>query len=207
MWGSLDSSYALRRIITGDLGGGPVNWLAVLNLLFRLFQAHIMMGWLFILLIGSKLQPLLDPSSIIRRAPSALSGDLGSWNGAWVSFCIRTVSVLRGCSVVSIIATMLLYDLYHHAGAVKRWNKPQAGMRSQSVSLRRFPWSLFDLCAIVGGILFGIVPLFHAQFMHLFTSTLTYTVSLKATKLGRGGVNVTLGKLHKHRRKDSSLPV
>src|SRR5271170_5326947 len=122
MWGSLDSSYALRRVLTGDLGDGPVNWLAIINLLFRLFQAHIMIGWLFILLVGGKFSPLVDPASIIRHTTPSLNHQLGPWNGAWVSFCIQTVNVLRGFSVVSIIATMLLYDMYHYAGAVKRWN-------------------------------------------------------------------------------------
>ena len=196
MWGSLDSGYAVRRILTGDLGVGPVNWLAVFNLLFRLFQAHIMLGWLFILLIGEKFYPLDAVSKNGRNATVMRSF---AWEASRVAFCIRTVAILRGFSVVAVIASMLIYDMYHYAGAVKRWNKPESGARPRSISLRRFPWSLLDLSAILGGILFGIVPLFHAQFLHLFTSTLTYHVSLKT----RTPIKVSLVR---HRRKDSSLP-
>jgi len=190
----------LRRIITGDLGEGPVNWIAVANLLFRLFQAHIMLGWLFILLISEKFYALeTKPIPVFSLATITQYADI-----IWVAFCIRTVSILREFSVVAILASMLLYDMYHHAGAVKRWNKPQSGVRSQNISLRRFPWSLLDLCAIIGGILFGIIPLFHAQFLHLFTSTLTYNVSLKVKRLTAEPLLSRLQR--KHQRKDSALP-
>lgn len=194
MWGSLDSGYALRRVITGDLGDGPVNWWAMTNLLFRLFQAHIMLGWLLILLLRDQISPL-DPYKAVRNAEPLETPEIMAWDVAWISFCVKMVDIIRGFSVISTIATMLLYDQYHHAAAVKRWNKPQAGMRANEISLRRFPWSLLDLCAIPGGILFGIIPLYHAQFLHLFTNTLTYTVSLKAKKIAAVPIKVALSKL------------
>lgn len=182
MWGSLDSGYALRRVLTGDLGDGPVNWQALINLMLRLFQAHVMLGWLFIFFISGQFNRLDSGFTGINHGTVVISQEIRTWNVSWVSFCLHMVSLIRGFSVVSTITTMLLYEMYHHVGAVKRWNNPQAGKRPQGVSLRRLPWSLLDLSAIMGGILFGIIPLFHAQFLHLFTSTLNYTVSVKAKK-------------------------
>jgi hypothetical protein len=180
MWGSLDSGYVLRRVLTGDLGVAPVNWPAVINLIFRLFQAHVMLGWLFIFFVSGQFNRL-ELTGIIHGTV-VISHEARTWSLLWVSVCMHMVNFIRSFSVVSTIMTMFLYEMYHHAGAVKRWNKPQAGIRPQGVSLRRLPWSLLDLSAIMGGILFGIIPLFHAQFLHLFTSTLNYTVSVKSKK-------------------------
>jgi hypothetical protein len=55
MWCSLGSSYAVRRVITRDLGDGAVNWFRIASLLCRLFQAHLMLGWLFIFAIRDQL--------------------------------------------------------------------------------------------------------------------------------------------------------
>ena len=204
MWGSLDSSYVLRRVLTGDLGDGPINWWTVTNLLFRLFQAHVMLGWLFIFVIRDQFNSF--NSSGGYHDLNSIRPHSGTWDVAWVLFCTNLVNLIRGFSVFSTIATMLLYDMYHHAGAVKRWNKPQAGIRPQGVSLRRFPWSLLDLCAIMSGILFGIIPLYHAQFLHLFTSTLNYKVSVKTKRISAEETKLSVAKLYKHRRKDSTLP-
>jgi len=133
-----------------------------------------MVGWLFILLIREKIYPLEEVTASALNSAS-ITQHFHSWDVAWVTFCVRTVSILRGFSVIAILASMFLYNMYHHAGAVKRWSKRQSGVSSQSISLRRLSWSLLDLSAIVGGILFGIIPLFHAQFLHLFTSTVSAT--------------------------------
>src|SRR5271154_803659 len=184
MWGSLDSSYALRRIMVRDLGDGPVRWRRVANLMFRLFQAHIMLGWLCIFMVRDQVGEFWGAYQYTGPM-RIMANEICTWDMIWISFCMNMVTLIRGFSVVSTVSTMVLYDMYHYASAVKRWNKPQAGIRPQGISLRYFPWSLLDLCAIMSGLLFGIIPLFHAQFLHLFTSTLNYTVSLKVRKMLR----------------------
>lgn len=184
MWGSLDSSYAVRRVITRDLGDGPVNWFGIASLLFRLFQAHLMLGWLFIFALRDQLGGYFG-SPQYPDPMMLMTNEIYTWDLLWISFCLNMVTLIRGFSIVCTITTMILYDKYHHASAVKRWSKPRAGIRPEDISLRYFPWSLIDLSAIVSGLLFGIIPLFHAQFLHLFTSKLDYTVSLKMQKLLR----------------------
>ena len=203
MWGSLDSSYVLRRVLTGDLGDGPINWWTMTNLLFRLFQAHVILGSLFIFVIRDQFNGF--NSSGGYHDLNSIRSHSGIWDVAWVLFCIDLVNLIPGVSIFSTIATMLFYDMYHHAGAVKRRNKSQAGIRPHSVSLKRFPWSLLDLCAIMSSIPFGIIPLYHAQFLHLFTSTLNYRVSIKTKRISAEVIKLFVTKLYKNRRKDSIL--
>ncbi|KZP01101.1 hypothetical protein CALVIDRAFT_474773, partial [Calocera viscosa TUFC12733] len=55
------------------------------------------------------------------------------------------------------------------------------GIRPHQTSRRRLPFCMLDFLAIPCGLAFGVAPLIVAQFRHIWTNKLTYTVSAKPT--------------------------
>ena len=53
------------------------------------------------------------------------------------------------------------------------------GMRASPFSERTLPACLYEYVSMPGGLLFGAIPLLYAQFWHLWTDRLAYTVSAK----------------------------
>ncbi|EJU00733.1 hypothetical protein DACRYDRAFT_100772 [Dacryopinax primogenitus] len=55
------------------------------------------------------------------------------------------------------------------------------GIRPHQTSRRHLPWCMLDFVAIPCGLAFGVAPLIVAQFRHVWTNKLMYTVSAKPT--------------------------
>ena len=74
-----------------------------------------------------------------------------------------------------------VYDRYHQQCVKYRWEVGgnRLGVQSCDRSERRAPRAMLDFLAMPAGFAFGVVPILHAQFMHMFTDRLTYTVSSK----------------------------
>jgi hypothetical protein len=163
----------------------------VVNLLIRLFQAHIMMGWLFIFLAIVPFFPIptdIQPHHTVPRSPRLASSQQSSsiihiliHADSWIVFFVTFCTFVRVFSAPLMVATFVLYYKFHQA-AIHRWTKVgrrKLGLRPHAVSTRQMPWAVLDLLAIPGCIIFAILPLFHAQCSHIFTSWLVYTVSRK----------------------------
>ena len=88
---------------------------------------------------------------------------------------------MRGCSLVLTIIMFIIYDRYHQQSARYRWqvSNGRLGVQSSDRSERPFPFAMIDYLGMPAGIVYGIIPILHAQFMHLFTDRLVYTVSFK----------------------------
>jgi hypothetical protein len=106
---------------------------------------------------------------------------------AFVDWVYTLTDRMRACSLVFSIIMFLLYDQYHQQTALHRWKNSsgQLGEQSSDRSFRPSPLAMFDYLALPAGIVYGIIPQIHAQFMHLFTNRLVYTVSFKPMSKGR----------------------
>jgi hypothetical protein len=93
---------------------------------FVFFKHHLMLGWLFIFAIRDQVGGYFGSPQY--PDPMRMQNEICTWDLVWISFCLNMVTPIRGFSVVCTIGTMILYDKYHHAGAVKRWSKPRAGI-------------------------------------------------------------------------------
>ncbi len=164
----------------------------VANLLIRLFQAHIMMGWLFMFLTIVPFFPIpinIQPHDTVSRSPRLASSRQSSSISHllidaefWIVFFVTFCTFVRVISIPLMTATFVLYYKYHQAAAVHRWTKVgrrKLGFRPHAVSTSQMPWAVLNLLAIPGCIIFAIIPLFHAQCSHIFTSWLVYKVSCK----------------------------
>lgn len=119
-------------------------------------------------------------------AAPTFSVPLPSWTilssgPAFVDWAFAFTDRMRGCSLLFSVIMFLMYDRYHQQTAVYRWQRSagRLGVQSSDRSERPFPVAMVDYLAMPAGIVYGIIPQIHAQFMHLFTDRLVYTVSFK----------------------------
>jgi hypothetical protein len=171
----------------------------IVSLLLRLLQAHIMPGWLFIMLtiarffpISTNIEDFIFSDSHLNRlslestsATSLLNPEL-PWvlhSATWIVFFVKFSRFVPFIVVPLTVATYLLYYKVHNTAAVDRWDTTcnrNLGLRSKIISVHHMPWTMLNLLAIPGCTIFLVVPLLHAQFLHLFTPWLVFRVSLKS---------------------------
>lgn len=179
--------------------------LGPMHLMLRLFQAHLMLGWLFILLTTMQFVPVASKvwiwfvscfsgaeycffwsPSAIRPGDNILRTNLEVLlpsSYTWTILCLYFADLIRTLSVPLMLLTFFFHTKFHQAATVSRWNNAgceKLGMRPSSRATRPLPWAMFEILALPGAVIFGIIPLLHAQCLHLFTRELAYTVSLKS---------------------------
>lgn len=172
----------------------------VVKLVHRLLEAHIFMGHLFFLLATTTLIvpnrghfpfSYIFGSLAMAPLPDIVlnSSDIGFW--------------LRLLAALSTIGTIYYYGQYHRWASRDRWilqRVMRSGRRTDSAIEEREPhgavqylgkrgrlsstrssfYSLLDWAAIpLSGLLFYVLPQFHAQICHLWTSALDYQVAAK----------------------------
>ncbi|KAJ3328375.1 hypothetical protein HDU76_010081 [Blyttiomyces sp. JEL0837] len=217
LWGGLDMGYSLRRALIAIIAPGlesavgrledsklgkktknPADMdiqfsLGTLSVLFhRLFEAHIMIGHIFLLLLMSGFVIPVGPE------PSAFA--TAFWEAVTTEsvdptllLCIDICAWIRVVGTLPILILLINYEKYHQWVAVDRWRlsamgndqpvgraKVQPlGLRSQLVSVRT-SWHLLDWFFVpLGGFLFQAGPQMAAQVLHLWTDRLDYIVAGK----------------------------
>jgi hypothetical protein len=153
-----------------------------ISLCMRLYEAHLLMGHMLLLVTmrvftTSTSEALAPPTFEI---PILTLEKLTS-GAEFVSWAYAFTDRMRAASLVFSIIMFMFYDRYHQQAAKYRWQVPggRLGVQSSDRSYRSFPFAMFDYFAMPAGIVYGIIPILHAQFMHLFTDRLVYTVSFK----------------------------
>ena len=199
MWASLDTGYAICRLIFGIIAPGydsptdfVINTVPILvpdsvnkediskfmlllpTVMYRLFEAHTMMSQVIIM--------------------NLLSAILNRWSDSpYVAFT-AWVGVRAGFIGVSMtIFSFYFYEKYHQWASVDRWNLSmneelipgsgqgvqRLGKRSVLKSPRNWYTVLDYLLLPVSGLFYLALPQFHAHFLHLFSVHLDYTVAAK----------------------------
>lgn len=114
---------------------------------------------------------------------------------------ICALQAARSIGALGIVATVVMcifHDYYHAEACTGRWKRSEEalaawratgsagpvptsyiGIRSKSVSPRKWPKALLTYTAVPAGLLYGILPLLYAQLHHLTTNKMTYVVSAK----------------------------
>jgi hypothetical protein len=163
MWGSLDTGYAVRRVITTRSFR-----LSNLPLFHLLWEAHFVPVHFVILLLGTTFYSIITPTTSI---PPAILWTL------WVTAIIRNVSFLIMQAVFTV------YDDFHRLCVNARaQDMRRAGIQEATFSFRKhLTWtSLLERISIpVVAALYGAFPALHAQFCHFWTDKLVYTVTRK----------------------------
>lgn len=224
LWGSLDTGYAIRKVIMQELENRESLWLyqrkksdviegistyLTLSLFLRLFEAHICMGHLFI---------LIGVSSIAFGQASM---------PPMITYWLKIFFWLRSSALIPNFFMIYYYEQYHRWNVFERWErslssnennnydkivikdqeyicqKPLVKAREDSanhldeiasggtvsylgkrpsLSYQRSSYDIFDwLATPVSGFIFYIIPQIHVQISHLWTEQLKYTVATKPT--------------------------
>jgi len=198
MWGSLDTGYAVRRILDllwngperdesdqaeedDEKSASPLiemdeatpvlapNWINIGTLTERLFEAHFLPVHLALLPIASLLYVIFRSS--IHQAPEL----------DWV---FNITGYLRAMAALGMITFISLYENFHRLNVNYRENEmKKVGLADQMQGgfARRQLWpNMLDYCLFpVAGAIYGPAPLIHAQIKHLWTVDLVYKVSAK----------------------------
>jgi hypothetical protein len=170
LWGSLDFGYACRKIIYSFVAQEGVDYKALAASVFGLIEIHIFPGHLLPMLFVSSILPNTSLWSHVSESephPILLSA-------------ISIGKMFRLCTAVWTIIIAVYYEKYHQWVGAERWlNTGHLGKRSRLQSLRtKFDVIDFFLLGITS-IIYGILPLYHAQISHIFTDRLDYEVASK----------------------------
>jgi hypothetical protein len=175
MWGSLDSSYAARRI----LATGPRSLrLAHIPLPHLLWEAHLLPTRFVLMLLANVVYVSFTPASAIY--PALLR-----------TFALCTT--IRNCSFLVIQIALTLYEAYRHLCLTARAHDMHVAGIEESFAWRR-PWQVRYLAERllfpVAGAMYSAVPVVCAQVCHFWTEWLVYTVILKPVRVVLGGSRV-----------------
>ncbi|RXK36761.1 hypothetical protein M231_05996 [Tremella mesenterica] len=159
----------------------PLKLTSFVSLMGRLYEAHLLMIHMVIFLLTRSFAHLPgEPSNPPGLVPSLV---IFQDDVLLVNWAIGVADKLRSLLLPMTLVLLLLLDRYHQQCVLHRWTTPGAserlGQQSSSRSYRKFPLSLLDFFGFPAGIIFGVIPLLHAQTLHLFTNRLTYKVSFK----------------------------
>lgn len=152
MWGSLDTGYAVRRMV-------QMEWfrLSHLSLCHLLWEAHMLPLHFILILVASALYTLVVPSRHIHP--------LLHWT-FWL------MAVLRNASFVVMQVAFSLYDSYHALCVSTRAKDMEKTHITEMFAYRNpIHWKYLAervLFPIVG-ILYSAVPALHAQVCHFWT--------------------------------------
>jgi hypothetical protein len=147
----------------------PPNWINIILLFHRLFEAHFMPAHISILILTSTLISLLAPNNQLFSNTYKL-----------------TISILQTTGLVTLLIYFYSYETYHHLALQNRRNEMitvglEEGMRG-SFSERKL-WNLVDcVCIPVVAPLFGSAPAIQAQLCHFWSAELDYVVSSKSVR-------------------------
>jgi len=169
----------------------------------RLLEAHVVMGHLFVLAI---IASLVIPSEHVLRCDTAeflwplLSNHTVDPS---VEYALYLCSWIRFLCLFPNIYMIFMYEKYQRWVGVERWvlqpgdhsyrkrfesyvsyeNRQlpvqRLGIRSQLMNVRNSRNTLDWLCIPIAGLLFYVLPQFHAQLTHLYTERLDYKVAAK----------------------------
>ncbi|WOO84690.1 uncharacterized protein LOC62_06G008207 [Vanrija pseudolonga] len=152
-------------------------------LIMRLYEAHLLIGHMTILSVVRVLKEI--PHYVWESPVQLVPLPVASGSAIFVSYSKTLASYLGPLFFFTTIGMIIVFDRYHQQAALHRWQfADRLGAQPSARSYRPFPRAVFDVLALPGGILFGVIPAFHAQIMHLITIKLKYTVSFKPTVKG-----------------------
>ncbi|KAJ3407952.1 hypothetical protein HDV05_005223 [Chytridiales sp. JEL 0842] len=169
----------------------------IMALFHRMFEAHILMGHFFTLLM---IAAIIIP---IRSTSINVPTSIKVWNALSPNKPVAPILVdvydvcffLRLYMLPPFIFLIVYYEKYHHWLAVERWRLQDEqkkmgvdhgiqplGIRAELVATRKYPWAALDWpCIIPSVFMFYIVPQYVCQVGHLWTNSLEYVVAKKAT--------------------------
>ncbi|ORX39820.1 hypothetical protein BD324DRAFT_607033 [Kockovaella imperatae] len=138
-------------------------WLPFMSLALRLYEAHFLMGHIALLVVHRALFPV----------PENLH--------PFLQWSVNITDRYRGISPIFLLIGLFLYELYINETVTGRWKRAgdRLGIQSTDQRSKRMLRSLLDVAFVPIATVLAVVPLFHAQFLHLFTERLEYRVSLK----------------------------
>ncbi|KAJ1555837.1 hypothetical protein HK405_012072, partial [Cladochytrium tenue] len=227
LWGSLDSGWALKRGLLKSSAEECKNELLaqtyakeldmerdptimygpddrakfrpgqLITLYHRLFEAHVLMGHFFIILVISTFYIPVSSVTIAMPASqflwSAVTGNHALANSLVIPLDI--MFYLRILTLIPYVPIIYYYEKYHQWCGVERWKlqakspmKAEAGseqvqylgMRSSNQYVRSI-WNMLDwVVAPISVTLFYTAPLIVCHLSHLYTNALTYVVAAKA---------------------------
>ncbi|KAJ3413202.1 hypothetical protein HDV05_008336 [Chytridiales sp. JEL 0842] len=172
----------------------------IMSLFHRMFEAHILMGHFFTLLVIAAI--IIPVRSTSINVPTSQK----IWDALSPTKPVSPILAdvydvcfyLRLYMLPPFIFLILYYEKYHHWLAVERWKLHDEqkktgvdygiqplGIRAQMVAAREYPWAALDWpCIIPSVLMFYIVPQYVCQLGHLWTNSLEYVVAKKATGSG-----------------------
>lgn len=149
------------------------NWLRIIYLFHRLFEAHFLPTHMILVIIASSIY-----AWIVEGKPDDLH----------VAWTFTLTNYLRIISFGGTAVYLTLYESYHATGAGLREAEMRiAGLAEHMVfSFRKFPNNLIDYAVSpLVAPLFGSVPALQAQFSQFWTQELVYAVSAKPEVVAR----------------------
>lgn len=174
---SIDSGQDIPQSVAKPL---KPNWLSILVLCERLFEAHFLPVHLTILPLAAALYTLLPPTT-------TLSPELN-----WV---FNLTGYLRLLGSLGMLLYLSLYEDFHSLCVSAREEEMQWGglagkMRGGFTHRGWWPnvcdYLMFPLALLA----FGPVPALHAQVKQFWTVRLDYTVSLKPKNVAKSAANL-----------------
>jgi hypothetical protein len=146
---------------------GPPNWMKLLYLFHRLFEAHFLPTHMMILVLTSGLY-----TWVVAGKPDELG----------VAWLFTLTAYLRGIGFGCTFLYLVFYERYHAACAnIRLEEMKSAGLAGHlTFSTRSFPRNLVDYAVFpIVAPLYGSIPAIQAQIKHFWTQDLTYAVSSK----------------------------
>ncbi|KAK5731436.1 hypothetical protein LTR17_011398 [Elasticomyces elasticus] len=168
----LQQTFGEPSTAPSDFIADTINWYNITLMFFRLYEAHFMPLHLSLILTTSTCYSLLYPRFLMPGI-MRLALDISAWC-RFLGFC----SMLFGYSQ---------YEHYHRrCVGLRQEEMRKAGLLERMVEQNSFSPNVFMYVGIleaavfaIGGFLYGAIPALQAEFSHVFTTRLTYVVSLK----------------------------
>jgi hypothetical protein len=156
--------------VTTDTLKDP-DYMRLISLFHRLFEAHFLPVQMTILVIASTLFVF-----VTEHTP----------DHDHLRLILRICEILRTGGFMLIAAYLCLYERFHKLAAGNREREMrEAGLaRGMHFSKRSIKNNYIDYVMVpLVAPLYGAIPCVHAQFKHFYTLDLVYTVSKKVTRL------------------------
>lgn len=132
--------------------------------------------------LRSNSNPILASINLSTSAASSIQAQFAlTWT---LKDFIVVCGMIRLISVPFTILSLFFYDSFHNYAAVGRWKDAAAssesrfsgpagsipsrlGVRASELSVRKYPFSCLDWLCIPLGLIYGLIPMVHAQFIHV----------------------------------------